>query len=185
MVSIAARAWAGVIVWKGWAPAAAAWSRIAFIWGSSCIVASSGKINDDLHRTMRLSAELRVLASAAQTPRLTSGLSLQVGEVVEETGVRLRHAAGIFDAYAGEFEAGYGERHRDAMVVIGLDRGRLEHRRFDAESIVELIHGRAEAAQFRGERGQAVTLVMADERDVADSRRRRGERRDRGERRHH
>src|SRR5713226_2186187 len=185
MVSIAARACAGVIVWKGWAPAAAAWSRIAFIWGSSCIVASSGKIKDDLHRTMRLSAELDVLASAAQTPRLTSGLSLQAGEVIEKTGVRLRHTAGIFDSYAGEFEAGYGERHRDAMVVVGFDGGGLGHRRFDAKAIVELIHRHAEAAQFRGERAQAVTLVMADEGDVADSRRRRGERRDRGERRHH
>src|SRR6266436_6632349 len=132
MVSIAARACAGVIVWKGWAPAAAAWSRIAFIWGSSCIVASSGKIKDDLHRAMRLSAELGVLASAP-----INALSVQVGEVIEKTGVRLRNAAGIFDAYAGEFEADYGERHRDAMVVIGLDRGRLEHRRFDAKAIVE------------------------------------------------
>src|SRR6266851_1947152 len=146
MVSIAARAWAGVIVWKGWAPAAAAWSRIAFIWGSSCIVASSGKINDDLHRTMRLSAELRVLASAAQTPRLTSGLSLQVGEVVKKAGVRFRHAAGIFDSYAGEFEAGYGERHSDAMVIIGFDGGGLKHRRFDAKAIVELLHRRADEA---------------------------------------
>src|SRR6266849_4966789 len=134
MESIAARACTGVIVWKGWAPAAAAWSRIAFIWGSSCMVASSGKIKDDLHRTMRLSAELGVLASAAQTPRLTSALSLQVGEVVEKTGVRLRHAAGIFDSYAGEFETDHGERHRDPMVVVGFDRGRLERRRFDAEA---------------------------------------------------
>src|SRR5713101_347601 len=172
MVSIAARACAGVIVWKGWAPAAAAWSRIAFIWGSSCIVASSGKIKDDLHRTMRLSAELGAFASAPQEPRLTSALSQQVGEVVEKTRVRLRHAAGIFDAYAGEFEAGYRERHSDAMVVVGFDGGGLKHRRFDAKAIVELIHRRAEAAQFRGEHAQAVTLVMADERDVADSRRR-------------
>src|SRR6266851_3312486 len=150
MESIAARACAGVIVWKGWAPAAAAWSRIAFIWGSSCMVASSGKIKDDLHRTMRLSAELGVLASAAQEPRLTSAPSL----------------------HAGEFEAYYGEGHRDAMVVVGFDGGGLKHRRFDAKAIVELIHRRAEAAQFRGEHAQAVTLVMADERDVADSRRR-------------
>src|ERR1700680_2549696 len=103
-------------------------------------------------------------------------MSLQLGEVVEKTGVRLRHAAWVFDSYAGEFEAGYGERHRDPMVIIGLDRGRLERRRFNAQSIVELIHRRAEAAQFRGERAQAVTLVMADEGDVADSGRRRGER---------
>src|SRR5713226_2232408 len=185
MESIAARACAGVIVWKGWAPAAAAWSRIAFIWGSSCMVASSGKIKDDLHRTMRLSAELGVLASAAQEPRLTSAPSLQAGEVVKKTGVRLRHAAGILDSDAGEFEAYYGEGHRDAMVVVGFDGGGLKHRRFDAKAIVELIHRRAEAAQFRGERAQAVALVMADEGDVADSRRRRGERRDRGERRHH
>ena len=75
---------------------------------------------------MRLSAELGVLASAPQATQLTSALSLQTCEVVEKTGVRLRHAAGILDAYAGEFEADYGEGHRDPMVVIGLDRGVLD-----------------------------------------------------------
>src|SRR5260370_6962535 len=117
MESIAARACAGVIVWKGWAPAAAAWSRIAFIWGSSCIVASSGKIKDDLHRAMRLSAELGAFASAPQEPRLTSALSLQVGEVIEKTGGRLRHTAGIFDSYAGAFAAASGERHTHPIVL--------------------------------------------------------------------
>ncbi len=55
------------------------------------------------------------------------------------------------------------------MIVVGLDGRGTSARGRNLESVFEFFdHGRVEPAQFGRERANAIALVMADERDVAD-----------------
>ena len=71
------------------------------------------------------------------------------------------------------------------MIVVGLDGCGTHRGRRNLQSVFILDHGRIEPPQFSRERADAIALVMADERDVADFGRRRRERRNRGEGRDH
>ena len=81
-------------------------------------------------------------------------------------------------------QAGDGEGHGDAVVVVRLDRRRARRSSRDGSAASRaLLDGRAEAAELRGDGGQAVGFLHAQVGDVHDLDRRRRQRRDRGERR--
>jgi len=71
----------------------------------------------------------------------------------KKSGKVFCHALGILDLHAGHLEANHSERHRDSMIIVGLDAGRLQLRRLDLQTIV--IGGHA----FAPKRRNSATMV--------------------------
>src|SRR5882762_7696248 len=71
------------------------------------------------------------------------------------------------------------------MIVVGFDWGWAHRGGADFEAVFGFAYVGADATKFGGEYADAIAFVVADERDVADFRRRRGERGQSGERRDH
>src|SRR6185436_5201355 len=86
-----------------------------------------------------------------------------------ETGVGLRDDLFLCDGDVAAREAGNGEGHGDAMVVVRLDdRGLVAPARLDQQRVGALLDRRAEAAQLGSDGREAIGLLHAQVRDVHD-----------------
>src|SRR5208337_5589219 len=95
-------------------------------------------------------------------------LPAEGGEAIEKIRECLRDASGIFDLQAAELQTRHRKTHRDSMIVVSLDDCRTHRGRRNLESVIVLDDRGAQPPQFGRERADAIALVMADERDVAD-----------------
>ena len=91
--------------------------------------------------------------------------------------------ADVLDLDAGDDEADDRAGRRHPVVVVAAPDAAVERARLDAQAVLELGDGAAEAVDLGGERGEAVGLVVADVADAGDLARPVGEGGDRDERR--
>ena len=101
-------------------------------------------------------------------------------QIVPETRVRLRDTTRILDHDPRHPQPDQRHAHRHAVVVVCFDLGPVQRSRRDRQPIGEFIDFCADSAQFGRQRGDAVGFLVADVRDVADSRRPLREARDGG-----
>lgn len=100
----------------------------------------------------------------------------------KEVWKRFRYTGWIFDYHAVKAQADEGECHCHAVVVVGLDGGRLESlARIDRHAVFVFVHLDAEAGEFGAGGVDAIRFFVAGGGDAADSSWRSRKRRDRRE----
>ena len=90
-------------------------------------------------------------------------------ELVPEVGERFHDATGIFDLDGVEDEPENREAHRHAVIVVGVDRRRLQRGAWvNDEEVFSLFDGHTQLAEFGRGRMNAIALLDPKVGDVGD-----------------
>src|SRR5271156_1709269 len=90
----------------------------------------------------------------------------ECGQAREEIRESFRDAFRIFDLDARELQADHREAHRDAMIVVSLDRRRAHRRRPNLQTVLGFEYVRADPSEFSCKRADAIAFVMTDKGNV-------------------